>query len=58
MEETWTQRADKIIEMMRDLPVSKPDSPEMKFKQAVWSLCQEVKQLDEGFGQFVPDPLY
>jgi hypothetical protein len=32
---------------------------EKEFQQAVWSLCQQVKDLDTPqMGQFVPDPLF
>jgi len=58
MDETWTQRAEKVLGLMEKLPDSKPGSPEKQFQQAVWSLCQQVKELDKGDGQFVPPPLF
>jgi hypothetical protein len=43
MNGTWTERADKILELFKKLPIAVEGSPEKEFYKAVWSLCQELK---------------
>ena len=50
MEETWAQRADKVLKLMQKIPVNSEE--EQEFQGAVWSLCQELIDLDQS-GQFV-----
>jgi hypothetical protein len=57
MAETWTERADKVLKLMETVTTGqtfKEGSAQKEFYQAVWSLCQKVKDLDSGDGQFVP----
>jgi hypothetical protein len=52
---TWTQRADKLLAFLKNLPAAGEGSPEKEFYRAVWDLCQELKQADgetDG-GQFI-----
>lgn len=41
MEETWTQRADKVLALMEQVPVRTEE--DKVFHVAVWSLCQKLK---------------
>jgi hypothetical protein len=43
MEETWTQRADNVLALMKKVPSGAEGSPEKNFQRAVWSLCQKLK---------------
>jgi hypothetical protein len=59
MKDTWTQRANKVLKLMEATP--KPQTqPEIDSQRAVWVLCQQLKDSDEGSGdsQFVPPPLF
>ena len=57
MAETWTQRADEVLDLMDKLPAPK-DAPETDFHRAVFSLCQQLKDTDQSVdsGQMVPPP--
>jgi hypothetical protein len=54
MEQTWTQRADKVLRLYGDLPVVTQDGAEKEFRRAVWELCQQLKDADDKGGQFIP----
>jgi hypothetical protein len=53
MQETWTQRADKLIGLMEKVPAR--SEPEKEFQRAVWSLCQKLKEAEAGAdgGEFI-----
>jgi hypothetical protein len=55
MEETWTQRADKVLALMEKVPSGAEGSPEKDFQRAVWSLCQKLKDAEAGAdgGEFI-----
>jgi hypothetical protein len=55
MEETWTQRADKVLALMEKVPSGAEGSPEKDFQRAVWSLCQKLKDAEAGAdgGKFI-----
>jgi hypothetical protein len=45
MEQTWTQRADEVLQLMERAPISQNES-EQAFRQAVRNLCQQVREAD------------
>jgi hypothetical protein len=53
MEETWTQRADKVLALMEKVPSGAEGSPEKDFQRAVWSLCQKLKDSETDGGRFI-----
>ena len=57
MEETWTQRADKVLALMAKVPSGAEGSPEKDFQRAVWSLCQKLKdgEAKAALEQFIGD---
>jgi hypothetical protein len=59
MEETWTQRADKVLALMEKVPSGAEGSPEKDFHRGVWSLCQKLKdgEAKAGGGGLVAPPL-
>ena len=56
MEGTWTNRADRIEELLKKLPTAAEGSPEKEFQRAVWNLCQELKEEERRMdgGQLIP----
>jgi hypothetical protein len=57
MHPTWTEEADNILGLMQQVTSGKvfPEgSPEKEFYRAVWTLCQQVKGLDDDSGGFTP----
>ena len=60
MEETWTQRADNVLALMKKVPSGAEGSPEKNFQRAVWSLCQKLKdgEAKADGGNFVPPHLF
>ena len=59
MNESWTQRADKILSLLSKLPVVTQGSDEKVFRTKVWELCIALKDAEacaDG-GQLVPPPL-
>jgi hypothetical protein len=55
MEETWTQRADKLIGLLEKVPAGKEGSPEKELQRAVWVLCQKLKdaEAEADGGEFI-----
>lgn len=52
MEETSTQRADRILHLIEKVPVTTKEQRELH--RSVSSLCQKVKELDPRESQFRP----
>ena len=52
MEETWAQRADKVLSLMEKVPAK--TNEEKEFQRAVWTLCQQLRGSGQQIGQFVP----
>jgi hypothetical protein len=46
MEGTWTERADKIQELAKSLPIAAEGSPQKEFYRAVWNLCEDLKSAE------------
>jgi hypothetical protein len=60
MKATWTERADKVLDLLEDLPAITQQSAEKEFRNAVWSLCQQLKESEASSdgGQFLAPPLF
>ena len=61
MDGTWTEKADDVLVIMTRLRESVTEKktivePEInqELYQAVWSLCQQIKGLEDDGGQFFP----
>jgi hypothetical protein len=58
MPPSWTQRADNVLALFDTMMSGKQlvkGTPEHAFYDALWHFCQQVKEIDSGDGQFVPD---